>query len=310
MIYWRSCLIRIDLNLLCGLLLHVLALVSLNNHFRFVNSDITCGVNRCINFYLIVVKIIHELLKLAVWVIPLVIVMKMIWWIVFHSVVLRPSQIWRTLLLLLGLVCRLYERFRCGKTISGRIETNIDFIIGHGEIGEIHFDHVIAKTAFFGELINLIFVFLLEILNLLLHLFQRQVQFFIQFVQLSILICGFVVFLCDLIIFFFKYIYSLVKNLNRIFKSVCIWKPILLLELFHIAEIELWNRWRPIFWFWMFILYSLCKSIYRWVHQLIEINRILRIQNLMVINSSRLFKFFSILDCTSTTPKSVFKLSL
>ena len=236
--------------------------------------------------------------------------MKMIRWIVFHGLVLRPRQIWGALLLLLGLVRGLYERFRCRETISGRIEANIHFIVGHGEIWKVHFDHVVAKTAFFRELINLIFVFLLQILNLLLHLFQGQVQFFIQFVQLSILICRFVVFLCDLVIFFFKYIYSLVKNFNRIFKSMRIWKPILLLELFHVAEIELWNRWRPIFWFWMFILYPLCNSIYGGVHQLIEINRILRIQNLMIVNSAGLFKFLSFPHCTSSTSKCVLKLFL
>ena len=313
MIDRRCSLIRIDLNFLCGLLFHILALIPLHDHLRFVDPDIPSRVNWCVNLNLVVVEVIHELLQLTMRVIPLVIVVQVIRRVVFHRLVLRTRQIRRTLLLLLllGLVSRLDEGFGGCEAVCGRIEAYIHFVVGHREVRQVHLDHVVAETALFRQLVNLIFVFLLEILNLLLHLLQRQVQLFIQFVQLSVLICCLVVFLCDLIIFFFKYIYSLVKNFNRIFKSVRIWKPILLLELFHVAKVELRDRRGPILRLRVFILYPLCDSINGGVHQLVKINRVLWIQNLVIVYSAaRLFKFFTLLDSANAAPKGVLKFPL
>ena len=179
MIDRRGCLIWIDLNLLWGLLLDVLALISFDNHFRLVYTDITSRIDWRIYLHLIVVEIIHELLQLTVRIVPLMVVMQMIWWVIFHSLVLRTCQVRWALLLLLCLICRLNERLRCRETISGGIKADIDFVIRHREVREIHLDHVVAKTAFFRQLVQLIFVFLLEVLHLLLHLLQCQIQLLI-----------------------------------------------------------------------------------------------------------------------------------
>lgn len=115
------------------------------------------------------------------------------------------------------------------------------------------------------------------------------------------------VLLCGLIIFFFKNVYSLVEHFNRIFKSMSIGKPILLLELFHIAEIKFGYWGRPIFRFWMLVLYPLSDSINRRVHQLIEVYGVLWIQHLVIVDPHGLFEFLAFFDGPSSTPQGILK---
>ena len=69
----------------------------------------------------------------------------------------------------------MYERFGCGKAICGGVEADVNLIIGHCEVGQVHLDHVVAKAALLGQLAELVFVLLLQLLHLLLHLLQCQV---------------------------------------------------------------------------------------------------------------------------------------
>lgn len=47
------------------------------------------------------------------------------------------------------------------------------------------------------------------------------------------------VLLSDLVVFFFKYANPLIKYFDRVFKPVCVRKPVLLLKLLHVSKVQL-----------------------------------------------------------------------
>lgn len=155
---------------------------------------------------------------------------------IFHCLVSRSVHR-GCLLLLLWIILLLYKWFRSSKTICSCIKTNIYFIIGHGEIWKIHFYHIVAETAFFRKLSELVLTFPLNSLHLLVHLFKSEIKFLIQLIKLCVLVCSFMIFLSELIVFLFKNTNPLIKNFDRFFQSMSIWKPVLFLKFFHTFEI-------------------------------------------------------------------------
>ena len=168
MVHWTRRLIRIHLHLLSRLLLYIFALISFDDHLWFIYPNIVSWVYSCIDLNLVIIKIVHKLLQLTMRVIPLVFMIRRV---VLHCLVLRSRKV-RLLLLCLR---RLYERFGCGKAICCSVEADVNLIIGHGEVGKVHLDHVVAKAALLGQLAELVLVLLLQLLHLLLHLLQCQV---------------------------------------------------------------------------------------------------------------------------------------
>jgi hypothetical protein len=66
---------------------------------------------------------------------------------------------------LLLLIILLYEGFGGGEAIRSSIETHINLVIGHSEVAQVHFYHVVAEAAFFGKLADLILIFALHCLH-------------------------------------------------------------------------------------------------------------------------------------------------
>jgi hypothetical protein len=93
------------------------------------------------------------------------------------------------------------------------------------------------------------------------------------------------IFLWKKIVFFLKHTNSLVQHFDWILQPVSIGKPILLLKLFHISEIQLRYGGWPVLWLWVFILNSLSDCVNRGIHELIKVNCILRNLLLMIIHS-------------------------
>lgn len=77
----------------------------------------------------------------------------------------------------------------------------------------------------------------------------------------------------------------MIQDLDRVFKPMGIGKPVLLLELLHVPEIQLRHWWGSVLWFRVLVLDPLSDGINRCIHKLVEVNGVLRHLLMVVIDS-------------------------